>query len=137
MIVRARPDINQSELLKSLKGEYPLINKQENNTLFFNGGSSSLLFFLSLFGKGKRVGLQVFTCSTVLDTIKSAKDIAVLMDINTDFFSTTYDTVKRVIDSIDILILSHLLGIPNPDYKYHPYYKNTSISQFGIVICKI
>ena len=38
------------------------------------------------------------------------------MDINKDYFSTTYDIVKEVIDSIDILILSHLFGIPNPDY---------------------
>lgn len=73
---------------------------------FFNSGASSLLFFLNLFGTKKRVGLQVFTCSTVLDVIQMAEDRVVLMDIDKDYFTTTYDIVEKHIDSIDILILS-------------------------------
>lgn len=116
MIVRARPNINQSVLLKCITAYDDLIDTVDNNIYFFNSGSSALLFFLNLFGKNKRIGVQVFTCSTVLDTIIQAEDTPVFMDIDKNYFTTTYDIIKEVINSIDILILSHLFGIPNPDY---------------------
>lgn len=117
MIVRSLPDVDRSSLMAIIHSEeFDLLFSQPSNTLFFNSGSSSLVFFLNLFGESKRVGFQVFTCSTVLDAVRRAKDIPIFMDINKDYFTTTYDIVYAHIDSIDILILSHLCGIPNPDY---------------------
>ena len=112
MIVRALPDFNQFAYNNAIRSSAP-----ENDGLFyFNSGSSAITFFLSLFGKGKRVGIQVFTCSTVLDSIIRAGDIPFFMETNSDFFTTTIDIVNQHIHDIDILILSHICGIPNPDY---------------------
>lgn len=117
MIVRSLPDVDRDLLLHAIHSEeVNLPFSQPPNTFFFNSGSSSLLFFLNMFGEGKRVGLQVFTCSSVFDTVKRAKDIPIFMDIDKDFFTTNYDIVYNYINTIDILILSHLCGIPNPDY---------------------
>lgn len=117
MIVRSLPDIDRELLLTTLHSKAGNTSfTPPLNTLFFNSGSSSLVFFLSLFGANKRVGLQVFTCSTVLDAVKRAKDTLIFMDINRVYFTTTYDIVHKHINSIDILVLTHLFGIPNPDY---------------------
>ncbi len=117
MIVRSRPDIDERLLLALLNNrdlqESP---SQPENLFFFNSGSSSLRFFLSLLGSGKRIGLQVFTCSTVLEAVNTSGCIPVFMDINKDFFTTTIDIVSQHIHSIDVLVLTHICGIPNPDY---------------------
>lgn len=116
MIARSKPNVDYNFLWECICGKGQQIDNTISNSFFFNSGASSLLFFLNLFGTKKRVGLQVFTCSTVLDVIQMAEDRVVLMDIDKDYFTTTYDIVEKHIDSIDILILSHLFGIPNPDY---------------------
>ena len=68
MIVRSCPNIDE-ELLLSLLNNRNLQETafQSANVFFFNSGSSSLRFFLSLLGSNKRIGLQVFTCPTVLE----------------------------------------------------------------------
>ena len=116
MIARSKPNVDYNFLWECICGKGQQIDNTISKSFFFNSGASSLLFFLNLFGTKKRVGLQVFTCSTVLDVIQMAEDRVVLMDIDKDYFTTTYDIVEKHIDSIDILILSHLFGIPNPDY---------------------
>ena len=63
MIVRARPDIDQSELLKSLKGNSPLISKQEKNTFFFQLRFILLVFFSQLIWRretGRIASLYMF-----------------------------------------------------------------------------
>lgn len=117
MIVRSRPDIDERLLLALLDNKNLQASPSPSeNQFFFNSGSSSLRFFLGLLGKGKRVGIQVFTCSTVLEAVKMSGCIPVFMDINRDFFTTTVDIVNQYIHSIDVLILTHICGIPNPDY---------------------
>lgn len=112
MIVRALPDFDQFAYSNAISSSAP-----ENDGLFyFDSGSSAISFFLSLLGKGKRVGIQVFTCSTVLDSIKRAGDEPVFMETNSEYFTTTLDIVTQHIHEIDILILSHICGIPNPNY---------------------
>jgi hypothetical protein len=115
MIVRSRPDINEP-FLRNL-----ILNGENNytcqdNRFYFNSGSNALKFFLRLFGERRRVGIQVFTCVTVLETIKECNDYPVFLDIDRRYFSTPYSEVDRCIKDLDILILTHIHGIPNPDY---------------------
>lgn len=116
MLVRARTDINEYLILRMIEGgnyeQFPL----PANSFFFNSGRASLRFFLRLLGKGKRVGVQVFTCSTVLDAIKEEQCVPVFLDINPNYFTSTIEYVSDKIGEMDVLILTHLFGIPNPDY---------------------
>lgn len=86
MIVRSCPNIDE-ELLLSLLNNRNLQETafQSTNVFFFNSGSSSLRFFLSLLGSNKRIGLQVFTCPTVLEAVNMSGCIPVFMDINKDY----------------------------------------------------
>ena len=115
MIVRARTDINEAIISELLAGK-DLHTQVPSSCFFFNSGSASLRFFLQLIGSGARVGVQVYTCSTVLDAIRDEGCTPVFLDINPDYYTSTLDIVKRSINKIDILILTHLFGIPNPDY---------------------
>lgn len=115
MIVRARTEIDEGLIRGLLAGaSYDL--QAPSSCYFFNSGSSSLRFFLQLIGKGKRVGVQVYTCSTVCDAIIKEGCIPVFLDIDTSYYTTTIDCVKNKIDQIDVLLLTHLFGVPNPDY---------------------
>lgn len=115
MIVRARTEINEELLCGILGGEEYNLQVPEM-CYFFNSGSASLRFFLRLIGPGRKVGVQVFTCSTVLDAIIQEDCDPVFLDINPCYYTTTIDYVKNAIGKIDILLLTHLYGIPNPDY---------------------
>jgi len=86
-----------------------------HNLFFLDSGSSALEIFLrSLEGK-KIVGVQAFTCSTVIDAIYRAGCKPIFMDIDIDYFTTTLPYVEPVIGKCDVLIITHLFGIPNPD----------------------
>lgn len=87
MIARSKPNVDYNFLWECICGKGQQIDNTISNSFFFNSGASSLLFFLNLFGTKKRVGLQVFTCSTVLDVIQMAEDRVVLMDIDKDYFT--------------------------------------------------
>lgn len=115
MIPRTRPTIDY-DILKNclLNFENNKINT-DNNKFFLSSGEACLFVFLKQFHK-KNVGVQVFTCPTVLDTILKAGHYPIFMDINKDYFTTTKDIIEKNINKIDILILTHLFGIPNPDY---------------------
>lgn len=115
MIVRARTEINEVLIRELLAGK--IVNQPTPPSFFFfNSGCASLRFFLQLIGNGKRVGIQVYTCSTVLDVITSEGCTPVFMDINPDYYTTTLEYVEDKIDDMDVLVLTHLFGIPNPDY---------------------
>lgn len=113
MIVRALPDFDINCFDKVKRNQLHLDEKQ---LLFFNSGSSALLFFLRIFGPGKRVGIQAYTCSSVKDTILRAGDVPIYMDIDCMYFTTSRDHVSEILDKIDILVITHLFGIPNPYY---------------------
>lgn len=115
MIVRAKTEINEDIIRNLLNGE-KLKSQKPSSYFFFNSGCSSLRFFLQLIGKGSRIGIQVFTCPTVLDAIYMAGCVPVFLDINPDYYTTRLDIVEKKIHEIDALLLTHLFGIPNPDY---------------------
>lgn len=115
MIVRARTEIDEDLIRRLLSGASYTLNTP-SSCFFFNSGSSSLRFFLQLIGKEKKVGVQVYTCPTVYDAIVKEGCTPVFLDINTSYYTTTIDSVIKIIDQIDVLLLTHLFGIPNPDY---------------------
>lgn len=117
MIVRARPEVDEELILGLLSDKHCEKQRYNGNCFFYNSGANALLEFLLLHGGNKRVGIQVFTCSTVKDAILKANDIPVFFDIDPDCFSTNYQQIFEKIDQIDILILTHLFGIPNPDVE--------------------
>lgn len=114
MIVRALPDYREEAYLYATQSHEI---KNERQLTFFNSGSAALRCFLSIFGAGKRVGVQSFTCSTVKQAIEAENDIPILMDADVSFLSTSVEEVTKCLDKIDILILTHLGGVPNPYYR--------------------
>ena len=127
MYVRARPAVDENLISDFLNNRYS--SKPINEEfLFFNRGSAALTFFLSNLSKERlRVGVQVFTCVTVLDAIKNANSEAVFLDTNKEYFTTLIDDLIGF-EHLDVLILSHLVGIPNPDYlKIKKWAKSNNI----------
>lgn len=60
---------------------------------------------------GERVGVQPYTCSSVLLAIKAAGCHPVFIDINEQLTLDTVD-LQRKVSSIDALIVTHTFGIP-------------------------
>lgn len=117
MIPRTRPYIDISLASRYIDGNIQF-ERNDIDRVFLNSGQACLEIFLSALGPNKRVGIQVFTCPTVSEAIILSGDTPVYMDIDMDYFTTRLDVVQSVIDHIDILVLTHLFGIPNPDYVF-------------------
>ena len=116
MIARTRPYVNLKQtfiFLREYKKEHP---KVASNVFFLNSGQACLEVFLRSFHKKMRVGVQVFTCPTVVSAIERAGCTPVFMDVSKEYFTSSFEDVKFVIDKIDILLLTHVFGIPNPEY---------------------
>lgn len=122
--VRARPDINQEALLHSLQFEAPPTKPEEEARssseadLGFNRASSAMKWLLAHLrvskGRELRVGIQALTCPTVISAILESQNIPVFLDISPEHLSTPLSEIRRV--SLDVLILTHLAGIANPEY---------------------
>ena len=119
MFPRVIPNIDEKLLVKILmnKNNKKNICSTDNfkeELYFFNSGRAALKFLLSLKFKNKKIGIQNFTCSIMKDVIIETKNIPVILDINRELFSTSLDEIKKY--EIDVLILTHLFGIPNAEY---------------------
>jgi dTDP-4-amino-4,6-dideoxygalactose transaminase len=62
-----------------------------------------------------RVGVQAFTCTAIVEAILAAGQEPVFFDIDPANFSTGPDQIDW--RSVDVLVLTHLFGIPNPHYR--------------------
>ena len=84
---------------------------------FYDNGKDALKAFLKRYKSGSKVAIQFYTCHTVLDVIKELGCIPVFMDICSDYFSSPLSEVKRVVEKekVDIIIITHLFGVPNPE----------------------
>lgn len=115
MYPRVVPNINENLLLKILNKSEKIENiKIDKNLFFFDSGREALKFLLKLKFKNKKIGIQNFTCSIVKDAILESNNIPVFLDVEKDLFSTSLDEIKK--HEIDVLILTHLFGIPNAEY---------------------
>lgn len=116
MIARTRPYIDTQQAERFLKKYKTRSNNLSDNVFFLNSGQACLSVFLKCFQKELRVGIQVFTCPTVLNAITEAGCEPVFLDISRDYFSSTLVDIEAIIDNIDVLVLTHVFGIPNPEY---------------------
>lgn len=64
--------------------------------------------------KKLKVGIQAFTCHLVVQAILESSNTPVFLDIDSNYFTTLMENID--FDRIDALVLTHLFGIPNPDY---------------------
>ena len=118
MIARTRPYLDPlfiKDFLISYKQKC-FTNKKKDGNFYLNSGQACLESLLKCFEGRCNVGVQVFTCPTVLSAIVKAGHNPVFLDINKDYFTTTIDNILERIKDIDILIVTHVFGIPNPDY---------------------
>lgn len=116
MFVRARPEIDKPWILEILKSETNIRRHTIDNRLFFNSGKAALKWFLQNISSVQlTIGLQAFTCRTVVDAIFEANHKIIFLDTNENYFTTLMSDLKGH-ENIDVLILTHLFGIPNPDY---------------------
>ena len=90
--------------------------RSTKNEFFFSSGRGSLKWLLSnireLKQKFLRVGIQAFTCQVVPQAILESNNIPVFFDISSKYYTTLISNI----DFDDIDVLTHLFGIPNPDY---------------------
>ena len=125
MIIRARPKFLNETILGELftgctNNAHNFNDKVDDNRYYFNYGRTALQFILACYSKYLErqitIGIQDFNCSVVLDAILNSNNKAYLMDINRSFFSIDIENAREVIACLDVLILTHYQGIPNPHY---------------------
>jgi dTDP-4-amino-4,6-dideoxygalactose transaminase len=121
---RVRPYINAKSLYYHIdqKNDVEFVAKMaakfSTNNFFFTNGRSSLKWILAKLRKLKkkklRIGLQAFTCHIVVQAILESLNTPVFLDIDSNSFTTPLKYIN--FEQIDVLILTHLFGIPNPEY---------------------
>lgn len=93
----------------------PLVDLFENDKLyFFNHARVGLRIALSSLNlsKNANIGVMIYNCQTVFNSIKIAGFNPVFIDI-TDSFQMNLEDLEKKADKIDALIVTHLFGIPN------------------------
>lgn len=90
-----------------------LINLSDENIFFTNYGRTGIRVLLSSFNlrKDAKIGVQVFTCQSVMEAIRRAGFEIIFIDINDDFHLDLED-LKNKRYLIDLLIISHTFGKP-------------------------
>lgn len=119
MYVRARPIVNREKLSACLAGAWQKKQCEDETELYFNSASAGLKWLLIAFreraSRPLKVAVQVLTCESVKSAIEESGNIPVYMDISEGHFTTLLPVVSAL-GAIDILLLSHLYGLANPDY---------------------
>ena len=118
-----RQNFNYSlrDMVIALKGSYrPVKNFDkinelfENKNIFFlNHARTGLRLLLNSLGlpQNARIGVQILNCHTVFNAIVKAGYKPVFIDINDDLTMSISD-LKKKLDEIDALIVTHLFGMP-------------------------
>jgi len=83
----------------------------QNNSYFMGSAAEAITFYLTNHALDQEavVGVPLYTCSSVLQAVKSANCKIKLLDIYLDKEGYHYDLAQ--IESIDILILIHYFGV--------------------------
>ncbi len=120
---RVRPYINADFLSFVVENKDVLKNygdsiRPTKNEFFFSSGRGALKWLLNairnLKKKSLRVGVQAFSCHVVPQAILESNNSPVFFDISSKYHTTLINDID--FHNIDVLILTHLFGIPNPDY---------------------
>ena len=98
------------------------------NIYFTNYARTGLTLLLKSISNDKklRVGVQPYTCHTIFQAIESSGCEPVFIDIN-DNFTLDLVSLKKNIEKIDILIVTHTFGIPADIDKVHQLAHNKII----------
>lgn len=118
---RTRPDIDPSligEAAHQSDTRSEAAAAEAQGDLYFDSGRSALRWALGHLrseSQPLRVGVQTFTCHTVLLAIIESGNTPVLLDIDPEILSTPLAEVRRA--SIDTLLLTSLAGIAHPEYS--------------------
>lgn len=81
------------------------------NIYFFDNARSGLQLALNLLPPNSKVGVQPFTCPTVLEAIEKAQCVVSFIDINDSLVIDKQCLVDNI-EHIDALILTHTFGYP-------------------------
>jgi len=80
---------------------------------FFNHARTGLRMLLSGVGSKKlKVGIQAYTCHTVLQAIKKTGNEIVFLDVDNNF-KLDLNSLKRKIEQLDALVITHTFGFPD------------------------
>jgi len=113
-----KKELNDEPLKKTFRNE---------SILYFNHARTALRVVLTGIGiPSARIGLMTFNCLTVLKSIKNSGNIPVFIETTNDFQIDLND-LKKKINDIDILILTHMFGIPNHIKEIRIKYPNLLI----------
>jgi dTDP-4-amino-4,6-dideoxygalactose transaminase len=122
--VRARPEIDLLALQAAIEPSHALKEgdthapEWPDNGLGFNSARAGLKWLLTRLRaqrqKSLSVGVQALTCPVILSAILESGNLPVFLDISREHLSSPLSEVSRL--SVEVLILTHLSGIPNPDY---------------------
>lgn len=101
---------------------------RSKNIFFVNHARTGLRLVLNSIGikKGSNVGVQVFNCYTVFNSIKAAGMQPVFLDVNDDFTIDVKDLKKKSGD-LDCLIITHTFGVPADIQKIREIFYNKPI----------
>ena len=105
---------NSLKNLKNYQSDKNIKEYYRTNDIFYtNFARTGLRLLLSSISKGGKlnVGLQPFTCNTVFEAVRKAGCHPVFIDIN-ERFTLDINDLKKKINKIDILIVTHTFGIP-------------------------
>lgn len=84
-----------------------------NNIYYANNARTLLRILLSsVSGSSLKIGVQAYTCHTVFQAIRNAGHQIVFIDIDKDFGLDLKD-LKKKINTIDVLIITHTFGYPD------------------------
>ena len=105
--------------IKKTADKSPLENYFGTKSIYFtNYARTGLILLLKSISNGNKlkIGVQPYTCHTIFQAIKNSGCEPLFIDINNNF---TLDLVslRKNIENIDILIVTHTFGIPADIYK--------------------
>ncbi|MCH8033709.1 MAG: DegT/DnrJ/EryC1/StrS family aminotransferase [Bacteroidetes bacterium] len=85
---------------------------KNENIFFVNNARTGLRLLLSAISSKKlKVGVQAYTCHTIFQAINNASHEIVFIDID-GTYNIDLNDLKKKIDIIDVLIVTHTFGIP-------------------------
>lgn len=87
----------------------------KNSQIYFtNSGRTSLFVLLKALGlkKNSRIGVPLFSCTSVFDAIINAGHTPVFLDIDINNYTVCPEDLKEKIDKIDAVVVIHTFGRP-------------------------
>jgi dTDP-4-amino-4,6-dideoxygalactose transaminase len=99
-----------------------------NDIYFINHARTGLRLLLNSFNlpPNARIGMQILNCHTVIAAIVKAGYKPIFIDID-DSLTMSLEDLKRKLDQIDALIVTHIFGIPAEIEKIKDIVKNKPI----------